>query len=444
MIKKLVRSIQVGNLKEVPYLPSIQFLLLITIELVYSSKRGFANDFPVFYQASDFARHFNNPWDASFDPVYSAFNNGPLTALIISPLSNLTEFYALLLTRILSLLLIPYLCVQFSRFLFPKGEINLKDKNIWLASSIVTLTFPIRANLEYGQFYLIFAALALTALNYSRSQSNPKLMASGFLIGICCDYKPQGFLILALLICFTNKKIFFGAFLSIVLGSFISTIFTKEFPYSVWYKVISSRKNGGFFTPDQMNIYFLSTPLSNVAVAIPLVICFSIYVYLSKARLQHLRSNPIDFMVLFFAFTILFPHMHAQDLVFYGLVVVTIAFKLERLSYLGAFSLGSLVIWSNNLWVIVGINIILLVLLGFKFGYPLLMNIRALTCLLSPSIIFFLTVKALPDSEHMQRKYWGFLAILSSLLYCILFLKSLQSEKSENSSVDGSIYRSQL
>ena len=444
MLKKLVRSIQVGNLKEVPYLTCIQFLLLISIELVYSSKRGFANDFPVFYQASDFARHLNNPWGASFDPVYSAYNNGPLTALIISPLSNLTEFYALLLTRILSLLLIPYLCVQFSRFIFPEGEINLKDKNIWLASSIVTLTFPIRANLEYGQFYIIFAAFALTALNYSRSRSSLKLVASGFLIGVCCDYKPQGFLILALLICFTNKKIFFGAFLSILLGSFISTVFTKEFPYSVWYNVISSRKNGGFFTPDQMNIYFLTTPLSNVAVAVALVVVFSIYVYLSKARLQHLRSNPIDFMVLFFAFTILFPHMHAQDLVFYGLVVVTIAFKLERLSYVAAFSLGSLVIWSNNLWVVVGINIFLLVLLGFRFGRQLLMEIKTLACLLAPSIIFFLTVKIFPDSEHMQRKYWGFMAILSSLLYCILFLKTLQSEKNENSSVDSPRYRSHL
>jgi len=238
--------------------PALVFVLFGIAELVYFTINGKGNDFPIFYEASRLTLALNSPWDSVSDPVYSAYLNGPITSVLISPLGLMDQDLALGLVRFLSIAVVPYLAFQTSKLLFPDRALNPLDRKFWLISTFVLLSFPIRANLEYGQMFLLFAALAVSSLRFALSNSPVQLFLSGLLIGVCCDYKPQSFLIFSLLICFSKPLIFIGGAASILMGGLTSSALTSDFPYATWVDVLQKRMGGGSRTGDQMHLYSLT------------------------------------------------------------------------------------------------------------------------------------------------------------------------------------------
>ena len=378
-------------------------------ELIYFTANGKGNDFPIFYEASKLTLGLNSPWDSVSDPVYSAYLNGPMTALLISPLGLMDQDLALALVRFLSIAVVPYLVFQTSKLFFPTLNLNLLDRKLWLISTLVLLSFPIRANLEYGQMFLLFAALAATSLRLANSNSHILLFTSGLIIGICCDYKPQCFLVFSLLICFSRLFILIGGVTSILLGGLISSILTSSFPYATWVEVLQKRAGGGARTGDQMHLYSL---FSNAFLTTVIVVFLFITVAaltVSRWRMNSLE-RPQVFSLVIFTVTFFAPWMHSTDLVFFSLYAMILFFA-RPLNWLNSLSIGILLVWSNNLSVslfVVSAALFLILISQQKTSaLKFCLNIFVVT----PSIVFALTVFSFPQLEESHRKWWGLLGI---------------------------------
>jgi hypothetical protein len=408
-----------------PYWPITLFCVIGMAEFIYFTLRGKGYDFPVFYEAGKLLLNFQSPWDAVVDPIYLAYLNGPLTALVISPLALVPQNIALGITRLLSIILIPFLIFQISKYFFPFRELYYLNKKIWLASSFILFTFPIRANLEYGQLFIIFLAIAVSALRLSRYESTRFLLLAGFLIGLCCDYKPQSFLIFALVICLKNRYIFLGGFFSIVSGALLSTILTHKPPYIVWGEVIFKRFKGGV-TVDQMHIYtvfpgYLSQLMLMVVCALALL-----YFFLYRHNLDTPHKN----VLIIFLTVFLSPWMHPTDLVLFSLFAVGIALQGNGLTFISSLALGSLLVWSNNLIIniliaIFSVSILFLYLERNQKRYL----VKVLFIVFLPVFFAFISTKD-PNIEGFLRKLFG----LGSL-FCISALAAISGfEHSEKSS----------
>jgi hypothetical protein len=393
--------------KLIPYWAPMVFCTIGLAELIYFSLRGKGYDFPVFYDAGRLFLNFQSPWDAVIDPIYSAYLNGPLTALIISPLALVPQDIALGITRVLSIVLIPFLTLQISKYFFPFQELSYLNKKIWLASSFILFTFPVRANLEYGQFFIVFLAFAISALRFSRYESIKFLLLAGFLIGLCCDYKPQCFIIFALLICFKNRYIFLGGILSVISGALLSAILTHKPPYLVWGEVIFKRFKGGV-TGDQMHIYtvfpgFWSRLILTVICAIALL-----YFFLHR----HNLNNPYINVLTIFLTVFLSPWMHPTDLVLFSLFAVGIALQGNGLTFISSLALGSLLVWSNNLVISILIAILSVSTLFLYLGRNHKKYMMKVLFIVSPPIIFAFVSNKDPDVEGLLRKIFGLVSLL--------------------------------
>ena len=326
--------------------PAVVFVLFGIAELIYFTANGKGNDFPIFHEASKLTLDLNSPWNSVLDPVYSAYLNGPMTALLISPLGLINQDLALGLVRFLSIAVVPYLVFQTSKLFFPNLNLNLSNRKFWLISTFVLLSFPIRANLEYGQLFLLFAALAASSLRLAMSNSHVQLFLSGLLIGICCDYKPQCFLVFSLLICFSKLFILIGGVTSILLGGLVSFALTSNFPYVTWVEVLQKRAGGGARTGDQMHLYSLSSNAFLTTVIVVFLFITTVALTVSKWRMYGLE-RPQIFPLMIFAVTFFAPWMHSTDLVFFSLYAMILFFT-RPLNWLNSLSIGILLVWSNN------------------------------------------------------------------------------------------------
>jgi hypothetical protein len=380
------------------------------VVLLYFSLRGKAYDFQVFYRASELTLALDSPWEAVIDPIHLAFMNGPLTALLISPLGIFSENLALLITRTLSISLIPCLTYHLLKFFTPHLEVSMTNKNIWLASTAALFTFPVRANLEYGQFYIIFLTIAVYALRHSQSSEHKSLFFSGLLIGICCDYKPQSFLFFAILIGFTNKYIFFGGCLTVVLSAFSSVLLTGEIPFKVWVEVILARLKGGS-TPEQMHIYTLHPRLTL------LFVVAAVFVILVRFKLKTESVTDLTNSKVFFLFVamLLSPWMHSSDLVLVSIFIVGIVVFNHGLNLISSLGLGALLVWSDRLI----INIILLTLMVFLiviWNITSKTNIFSLWIIFVPQAIFYFVPNENEELQILHRHLWGLASLVSALL----------------------------
>lgn len=397
------------------------FCALGMVEFSYFSLRGKGYDFPVFYAASRLSLNFQSPWDAVFDPIYSAYLNGPLTALVISPLSLVPQNIALGITRALSIVLIPFLTYQISKYFSPYQDLRFLNKRIWLASSIIMFTFPIRANLEYGQFFIIFLAFAILALRLSSYETKGSLLLAGFLIGVCCDYKPQCFMVFALLICFKNRYIFLGGVFSIISGALLSVILTRKAPYLVWCEVILKKFKGGA-TGDQMHIYVLFPGLWSILVLIVISAFAVAYLlrYRNKVSVQQ-RSVLIIFITV-----LLSPWMHPTDLALFAVFVVGIAIRSNGLTLFSSLALGSLLVWSNNVTISIFVALLSFFILFLYLGRNQQTLFVYKFLIIMPSIFFAIFSKNNPEVEDLLRKLFGIVS-----LFCATFLATISvSEKS--------------
>ncbi|ASY25867.1 glycosyltransferase 87 family protein [Candidatus Planktophila versatilis] len=389
--------------------PGLVFVLFGIAELIYFTANGKGNDFPIFYEASQLTLDLKSPWDSVSDPVYSAYLNGPMTALLISPLGLIDQDLALGLVRFSSIAVVPYLVFQTSKLFFPNLNLSLLDRKLWLISTLVLLSFPIRANLEYGQLFLLFAALAATSLRLANSNSHIQLFTSGLIIGICCDYKPQCFLVFSLLICFSKLFILIGGVTSILLGGLISSILTSTFPYTTWVEVLQKRAGGGARTGDQMHLYSLTSNTFLTVVIVISLFLAAAFLTMSNWRMNNLEKQQI-FLLIIFTVTFFAPWMHSTDLVFFSVCAIILYF-VRPLNWLSSLSMGAFLVWSNN--VVVSAFVV-------SIAFLLVLNSQRITTILKsrsnffvaiPAMVFPLTVLFFPSFEESHRKWWGLLGV---------------------------------
>jgi hypothetical protein len=394
------------------FLPFLFFASLGIAELFYFSTNGLGNDFPVFYQAGKLALNFGNPWEAVNDPVHSAYINGPMTALIISPLALLPQDIALAMTRGLSIVLVPVINYQLFKIFYPRVVFNFRNVSLWLFSSLALLTFPTRANLEYGQFFFLFATLAVLALRLSRSNSLRNLLLSGSLIGICCDYKPQAFIVMALMLCFSNKFVFLGGVFSFLSGALVSTVLTRDIPYKVWVEVVFNRFQGGV-TGDQMHIYAVLPKLLAVLIAIIVLIVFLILVF---QRNTYFDTPEVKLFTIFVSI-LLIPWMHPSDLVLLSAFIFVINVATSMQKYVFLVGVGSLLVWSSNPLVSILVTFLALFILKFYLKGSQLFTFNSFFIVTIPSFIFAITANNHPNFIESSRQYWGLVAVFSA---CVL------------------------
>lgn len=398
--------------------PMLFYILLVLLEVTYYTIRGSAGDFPVFHGASKAVLSLDNPWESIVDPVFSAYLNGPITALIISPLGLLPQHIALLTTRLISLALIPVLVWHLSKLVKPKHEISLFNKKNWLVSALVILTFPVRANLEYGQFFIIFMTAATIALALAQSHSPRNLFAAGFILGVCCDYKPQAFIVFVILFCFKNKTIFLGSCLSVLIGTFTSVILTQKIPYLEWAASVIMRFNGGM-TSEQMNIYVVVPRV--ISVFLIMTIVFAVALNKHKFFRPEIDKQQKNLTVIFI-FTLLSPWMHSTDLVLFAVFAMSLVVQRSMFSYFGAFSFGTMLVWSNNIVISLLIAVAASTLFCLIVDNKLKKKIVQFIFIFLPSFIFSITVFVDLNLEDLHRKYWNLISLVTITIMALLTL----------------------
>ena len=406
------------------YWPILVFGVLSIAELAYFSVRGKGYDFAIFYEASRLTLTLNSPWDAVFDPIYAAYLNGPFTALLISPLGLFSESAALLLARGASILVVPLLVSNFIKYFSPAQELTIKSAKIWLSSSLILLTFPVRSNLEYGQFFVIFLMLFVVALRLSQSSSTRNLLLAGILIGICCDYKPQCFVVFGILIGFSNIYIIVGGFLSLIIGGIISIFLTGSLPYEVWVKAVLKRSEA-LSAGDQMHIYALLPDEIGKFLALVIIAILITYQFYNRSKFN---SSPNKIFLLLVSI-LLTPWMHPTDLALTGVVVVAISIREQSFKFLNAFGLGCLLVWSSSVLITLFLAALTLFLLYLYLeNKGNLLSFEPLV-VIAPSIIFAFTSFFKPDLEQSHRQYWGVMSLLIATLIAFSLAVSHNSRK---------------
>lgn len=376
---------------------------LVSIAIVLKfTKTGLGNDFEPFYIAGVKALNKENPWIGGADSVYSAYVNGPLTLLIVIPLSILDQESSLLLSRIISVICIPLFLHLLGSFVKPKISRN-SEQVFWL-SSIFLFSYPVRSNLEYGQLFIIVSTLIAFSLKSVRIQTSLRsLILPGLALCLALDYKPQVFLPLVIITVFLRPKILLIFPLGFMMSWSVSYFLTGSAFYASWFDAIKARKEGGFLTIDQMNLYAIS-PSRLVVVLTLLVITFFLILFLINNGFRWLiQFDSLGIIWLFWLLTI--PYLHPTDLLF-AVGLTFLQFSVTR-SRLLAMSLGCGLVWSNS----ASVNLLVLVAVSL---YILARHKNYLHLIWIPSIFFILGIFKWETSETIMRQSFNY--------FCLLFL----------------------
>lgn len=401
------------------FYPAVIFLFVSASLLVNATLRGLGNDFPVFYRAGIAARHLQDPWATSIDETYAAYLNGPISSALLGVISVLEYDLALLLVRIATIALVPTLLFFLNRRLeiFPNSQ-------FWQISTMCILSYPVRANLEYGQLFIVFFTIAAVPILYSKTRTTKLDIFSGVAIAIAVDYKPHVFLMLLLLVLF-NREILLGFLGASFVGAVISTVITNQFPFAVWATQILKRAQSTGESSDQMGLngifhhFGLSWGVTLIVTAVLLSFLILRVKYLSSVMSFKLKSLYLGICVLPFSLFV-----HPTDLFMYSIILslsLMQQFKSKQLIFL---FIGSSFVWSNNLYITLVLGALTLLILNPK-------NLRDLVSVLllsiQPVIFTFVSLQSL-NWEMSMRHILNFQAVIVS---CFL-LKDLISQRLEN------------
>jgi hypothetical protein len=386
------------------YVCVLTFLVLAFLITLYYTKNGLGNDFSVFYFAADYARQFSNPWFSSVDPVYSAYVNGPLTAIVISPISLLSIEVAIFVVRLLSVVSIPLNFWLLSKSL--NVNISFNSQKLWIASSLLLFSFPVRANLEYGQLFLLFSLFFSLPLFLLRNFSlNWVQVFSGILLGITVDYKPQVFGLVTLILVLRYRRVIIGVIISWLFGGLVSVWLTDSGPFVTWAKAINLRKNGGFTSVDQMNLVSLvNSGFILIILIVSLVGVGSAMIYRNWFSMNRDLFD-IDWYLVFVVGFILIPYLHPTDIYIVGVCLVIRLIQSD--SIFPWIGLGFLITWSNALEVFVAQTILV-----FFLSVLLKTSRSNVVVSMIPSLSLLAAVEISPGNESLTRKFMNFLLLL--------------------------------
>lgn len=405
---KLLNGYGFASFKNLFPLSLLIFSTLGILEILYFQSRGLGNDFSVFYKAANAVLNGENPWMVGDDKLYSAYLNGPLASVLIACFGLLKFEYAIFVARLLSVFLIPYIVKETSK-LFLNG-LSLDKNRTYSISSILLLSFPVRANLEYGQLFIIFLALFVASVSLLSRIRSPwrSALVSGAMLEVCIEYKPQVFLFYAAAILIKNRRVALGILLTGSLSGLVSTILTRDYPFRTWLIGIKERSGGGISTSDQMNLYVL---LTCGFLFIFLLVLGSYFFYSRKSGA--LRISSVVGWNLFLNFVLLSTflnfYLHPTD-IFFVLVLLGIAHSTNPRSVPASLAMGLALVWSNNpLVVLISILIVFLLVGNFKY-------LNILIWLILPNALFIVIKHIDGNLETRLRQTLNFIVVIAVML----------------------------
>lgn len=336
--RQLSFSIMVKIFKE--HLTFLAYMTLSIGTFIHFKKNGLGNDFYVFYQAGSLVSDGNSPYGWSSDPTSNAFLYGPLNALQGSLISEIDYSLALSFFYLCLLVSIPISVSLVQKILSPQSPC---DQKIWLLSSIILLSFPIRAAFLYGQLVPIYFAIFVFATWLIRKPSGFNYVLGGCLIGICIDYKPHLFSIMSLIFLQKGIRFYFGV---IVITLYPLVAFSEGAQiYSQWLNAIKSRSKTGLDGFDLVGVYsfFLQTKL-------PIWLFFLLTAFVFLLTLLIILKTALGFYDKWLYITLLIlvfsPFTHAQDLLPLVFILVFRAKIFD--SFINSFTIGLTLVWSSS------------------------------------------------------------------------------------------------
>jgi hypothetical protein len=246
-------------------------------------------------------------------------------------------------TCLASIALVPW-CALLAGRLF---GIALEGRYLAGVSSLLMLTFPIRANLQYGQFVILYVFLLLLILYFHYSQKDSAF--SDFAIGVgfiaLLDFKPHLFLMwIFIFFGFQRKFLKVGLLVGGLAELIILKLITGAFLPHEWFPRLFNRGKG---SDGLAGFYNLHTLL--VQIKLPsgwdFFLSVGMVMFLSILTFRYTSSKASTLVLLYLA---LFPVMHPQD--FFLLFVFAILLIMdEQWSKLDFFFAGLGLVWSSNL-----------------------------------------------------------------------------------------------
>lgn len=393
--------------------PSAYFLFCIFL-VTYFQIKGLGNDFPTFYKAGEAVRMFSNPWQVNEGSQFNAYLNGPLTGSLLGLVSFLPYSMALLCVRVTTLAVIPHAVDSIA--MLSKTTITLREK--YLLSCILLFTFPVRANLEYGQLAVIFSALLLATLRLLDQDNSPRnLFALGFVSLLLIDYKPQVFIPLLLLSLLMRLSLFAGLLSGVLLMTLSSWLFSNTF-LSSWLSAILERSGQITSGDDQMSIYSLLSLSKNlsysIAVIMALVLCW--IAVRNYSRLKN-ENDSAFILIAIGIWMAISPFSHPTDM-FIAMLIGSIYLIRVSSSYLNistAIFIGASVVWSNNVYICLAtafaVTILALTAKTLRGNRFLLFIIITFINLIIPTVI-----KVNPTLETNTRQALNYLCVAAVAL----------------------------
>ncbi len=387
------------------------FILFSSMVCAYFQVKGLGNDYRTFYSAGISVRDLESPWDVNKGNEFSAYLNGPISALSLSALTLFPYEISLLILRVITLALIPYTLKRFFSFF----HISCSSEMRYNLSTLLILTFPIRACLEYGQLSGIYLSCFVIFLAADKSKdSGFQLFALGLLTCIMLDYKPQIFLPILIFLPYRSIHFLYGLIGGITSAWFINFFVTGDTFFNAWLDAILARSETVSNRGDQMSLYSLLN-LNQTESTILL------FVLLSTAAFSVIRSEQMKnldrgqrLLLSLLLWSTLTPFSHPTDMLISQLFIFALILRLSGNvnAHLAWLALGFGAVWSNSL---IPSSIVFLSL--FLFSRKSIFSNRHLNLLiqfliLTPPIIFSFISIRFPSLEGAARQLLNYLSIL--------------------------------
>jgi hypothetical protein len=318
-------------------------------------------DSNVFFNAGLDVRNGINPWLESEDPINFQFLNGPLFSILCSILTFLGARGMYLFTCLASIAFVPW-CALLAGRLF---GIPLEGRYLAGVSSFLMLIFPIRANLQYGQFVIPYVLLLLLILHFHCSLKTSSF--GDFTIGvgfiILLDFKPHLFLIWIFIFFGPQRKFMkVGLLVGGLAELLILKLITGVFLPHEWFSRLFNRGKGSDGLAGFYNIHTLIVQ-AKLPSGWDIALSVGIVLFLSRIIFRYMSSKTSTFVLLYLA---LFPVMHPQDFfLLFLLAILSIGDK--QWSKLEFFIAGLSLVWSSNLLVLT-INSLAVLCIYFTFA----------------------------------------------------------------------------
>jgi len=385
------------------------FIIFSSIVCVYFQVKGLGNDYRTFYSAGIKVRDLESPWDVNKGNEFSAYLNGPISALSLTALTLFPYEISLFIVRVITLVLIPYALKGF----FSSFHISCSAEMRYYLSTLLILTFPIRACLEYGQLSGIYLSCFVIFLAAVKSKKNGfQLFAFGLVSCIMLDYKPQIFLPILIFLPYRSIHFLFGLMSGVASAWFINFIVTGDTFFNAWLDAILARSQTVSNRGDQMSVYSLLNLNQTETKIMLLVLLFTAaFSVIRSKQLKNLdRCQRILLSLLLWS--ALTPFSHPTDMLISQLFIFALILRLSGNVNLVLLALGFGAVWSNSLIPssIVFFSLFLLSRKSILSNSNLNLFIQLL--ILTPPVIFSFISIRFPILEGAARQLLNYVSIL--------------------------------